>query len=171
MKIFDFGLSKAINEDLKAKDDRGNPVYGYNLTPRTGSIPYMAPEVVERKPYDEMSDVFSFAVLFWEILALKQAFRGYDRLDYLTRVVRQKERPSIGRKWPLCAPLVIKEAWNDNPQKRPTMKRVATLIRGDLNEMSHDEAVTHRSMHMQNRSAHSAHLRILLEKGEENQDQ
>jgi hypothetical protein len=36
VKVFDFGLSKSLCPALKAHDDRGRPVYGYNLTPRTG---------------------------------------------------------------------------------------------------------------------------------------
>jgi serine/threonine protein kinase len=163
VKIFDFGLSKTIDDSMKARDSAGNPMYGYNLTPRTGSLPYMSPEVVERKPYDEKCDVFSFAILLWEMFALKLAFKGFTRYDFLMRVVRQQERPRIGRQWPLCAPLVLKEAWSDDPQKRPPMKRVATLIRGDLNELSHDDSVINRSIHMRNRSAHSAHIRLLLE--------
>ncbi|GKY91120.1 hypothetical protein MPSEU_000084800 [Mayamaea pseudoterrestris] len=172
VKIFDFGLSKSISDDLKAKDKAGNPNYGYNLTPRTGSIPYMSPEIVERKPYDEKCDVFSFAILFWEMLALRHAFRGYTRGDFLTQVVRQHERPRIGRHWPICAPIVLSEAWHNDPRKRPPMKRVATLIRGDLNELSHDNSVTDRSVHMRNRSAHSAHLRLLLDQDslDENDD-
>ena len=36
VKVFDFGLSKCLSPALKARDDRGREVYGYNLTPRTG---------------------------------------------------------------------------------------------------------------------------------------
>lgn len=170
MKIFDFGLCKAISDDMKAKDKAGKPIYGYNLTPRTGSIPYMGPEIVECQPYDQQSDVFSFAILFWEMMALKNAFKGFSRRDYLIRVVRGKERPSIDRKWPFCAPLVLRDAWNHDPEKRPPMKRVATIIRGNLNELCHDDSVTKRSMHMRNRSQHSAHLRMLLENGIEDDE-
>jgi hypothetical protein len=49
---------------------------------------------------------------------------------------------------------MIPEAWDDNPQKRPEMKRVAILIRGDLNSMSTDDTVLHRTLHMMNRSRH-----------------
>jgi serine/threonine protein kinase len=36
VKIFDFGLCKGLLPSLKARDDKGKPVYGYNLTARTG---------------------------------------------------------------------------------------------------------------------------------------
>jgi serine/threonine protein kinase len=49
------------------------------LTPRTGSVPFMAPEVARCDPYDEKADVFGFAILLWEILSFKTAFPGYSR--------------------------------------------------------------------------------------------
>jgi serine/threonine protein kinase len=46
VKVFDFGLSKCLSPALKATDDRGREIYGYNLTPRTGAyIPCSIPEV------------------------------------------------------------------------------------------------------------------------------
>ena len=44
VKIFDFGLAKGLSPSLKNNDG-----YGYNLTARTGSVPYMAPEVCTGK--------------------------------------------------------------------------------------------------------------------------
>jgi hypothetical protein len=36
----------------------------------------MAPEVIEHRPYDEKADVFSFAVVLWELLTCKVLGRG-----------------------------------------------------------------------------------------------
>jgi serine/threonine protein kinase len=149
VKVFDLGLCKGLSPALKAKE------YGYNLTPRTGSVPYMAPEVAECKPYDQKSDVFGFAILVWELLALKKAYQGYSQNEFLTRVVRQKERLSIHRSWPPLTRIMVKEAWDDDPQKRPDMKRVAVMVRGDLNDMTSDAEVQDRTQHLRERSAHS----------------
>jgi len=154
-KVFDFGLSKSLSPNLKAKDSSGQEVYGYNLTPRTGSVPFMAPEVVECKPYDQKCDVFSFAILLWEILSLKHAFKGYTRREFLERVVRGKQRPPVDRTWPPLTRGLIKEAWDDNPRKRPTMKRIGAMMSGDLKEMSTDPSIRDRTTYMRNRSAHS----------------
>lgn len=159
IKVFDFGLSKSLSPALKAKNSKGKPVYGYNLTPRTGSIPFMAPEIVEQQPYDEKCDVFSFAILLWEILALKPAFGGgLTPREYRERVVFRRERPPVKRCWPPITSQLIKESWEENPQKRPDMKRVAAMLRGDLNSMTKDISVQRRTLHMRNRSAHSLRL-------------
>lgn len=41
VKVFDFGLCKSLSGKLKARDGG----YGYRLTGKAGSLPYMAPEV------------------------------------------------------------------------------------------------------------------------------
>ena len=122
VKVFDFGLCKGLSPSRKTKDVNGREVYGYNLTPRTGSVPYMAPEVAECKPYDCKADVFSFAILLWEMLSLRTAYRGYSRREFLERVVRGKERLSVSRIWPPLTRAMMKEAWDTDAQRRPDMK-------------------------------------------------
>lgn len=136
--MFDFGLCKALSEDLKAKDSKGRDIYGYNLTGRTGSIPYMAPEIVDCKAYDTKCDVFSFSILLWEILSLNVAYKGYSRREFLQRVVRDGERMTIRRSWPTLTKVAIRESWDHNPQSRPDMKQIAAMLRDDLDNMSED---------------------------------
>lgn len=42
-----------------------------HMTAETGTYRWMAPEVIEHKPYDEKADVFSFGVVLWELLTCK----------------------------------------------------------------------------------------------------
>jgi serine/threonine protein kinase len=132
--------------------------YGYNLTSKTGSIPYMAPEVALGKPYGREADVFSFSILLWEMLALDWAFNGYDTKEYFLRVCARNERLSIPKSWPVIIRTILAEAWDKDPQKRPNMKRIGTLIRGDLEDMTTDATVTNRTEHMMNRSRRSSHF-------------
>jgi hypothetical protein len=117
----------------------------------------MAPEVVEQLPYDTQCDVFSFAILLWEILALKPAFGGpMTPFDYRQRVVMRTERPPIRhREWPSGTCQLLKESWNETPQKRPTMEHVAAALRADLNSMSDASEILNRTQHMKTRSINS----------------
>jgi serine/threonine protein kinase len=67
-QLFDFGFVKELTKKLYDKDSGQ-----YKLTPHTGSMPYMSPEVLTGKPYGKPSDVFSFGVLLWEMLHFKYA--------------------------------------------------------------------------------------------------
>lgn len=151
MKIFDFGLCKSLSPHLKAGGDK----YGYRLTVRAGSLPYMAPEIVKMETYDSKCDVFSFALLFWEMLSLKQCCKGYTPNQFIDRVVVKNERFPLQKSWPPLIRLLLPEAWDSDPKKRPDMKRVAIMIRGDLNDMTNDANILRRTNHMRDRSTHS----------------
>jgi serine/threonine protein kinase len=139
-----------MSESLKASDGE----YGYRLTGQAGSLPYMAPEVVLSKTYDSKCDVFSFSILLWEILSLQHCCKNYSPEKFVDRVSIHRERFPIKRTWPPFTRLMIPEAWDNDPRKRPDMKRVAILIRGDLNNMSTDDSILHRTIHLRNRSYH-----------------
>jgi serine/threonine protein kinase len=123
--------------------------------------PYMAPEVVRMETYDTKCDVFSFAILLWEMMSLKHAFKGMSPGTFVEKVVVDRERLPVERHWPPLTRLMIPEAWDNDPTKRPDMKRVAILIRGDLNDMTTDDDVLRRTVHMGRRSDHS--LSFLLD--------
>ena len=161
VKVFDFGLCKSLSPNLKNLQG-----YGYKLTGRAGSFPYMAPEVVRAESYDTKCDVFSFAILLWEILSLKHAFSGMNATKFVNKVVLEEERLAVAKDWPPLTRLMIPEAWQNNPEKRPDMKRCAVLIRGDLNDMTNDDQVLHRTSHMRERSNHS----IDLDRGDSERD-
>ena len=150
VKVFDFGLCKSLSPSLRAS----NGEYGYRLTGQAGSLPYMAPEVVLSKTYDSKCDVFSFAILLWEILSLQQCCKGYTPEKFVDRVIIHQVRFPIKKSWPPLTRFMIPEAWDNDPKKRPDMKRVAILIRGDLNAMSTEDSVLHRTLHMIDRSSH-----------------
>jgi hypothetical protein len=53
---------------------------------------------------------------------------------------------------------ILVEAWDKDPQKRPSMKRIGTLVRADLQDISEDDNVVNRTEHMMNRSKRSFRL-------------
>jgi serine/threonine protein kinase len=169
VKVFDFGLSRVVSESMKARDAKtGEIEYGYNLTPRTGSVPYMAPEIMLGRPYDGQCDVFSFAILLWEIFNLRPAFQYMDRHEYTERVVRNGERLSFPIRSsivPASIKELIKDSWDRKPTHRPVMAKVAKRIRNELNLMSDgDDAILRRSIHMNNRSNHSFRIEVLKQR-------
>ena len=49
------------------------------MTGNTGSLRYMAPEVALKKPYNEKADVYSFAIMLWQMARDKVPFKGMTR--------------------------------------------------------------------------------------------
>lgn len=55
VKIGDFGVARIMSQTGC-------------MTAETGTYRWMAPEVIEHRPYDCKADVFSFGILLWELL-------------------------------------------------------------------------------------------------------
>ncbi|CAD6212968.1 unnamed protein product [Miscanthus lutarioriparius] len=58
VKIADFGVSR-------------NPSQEGDMTAESGTYRWMAPEVINHKPYDHRADIFSFGVILWELVTSK----------------------------------------------------------------------------------------------------
>ena len=151
IKLFDFGLCTSLEPEDKCKDGS----YGYHLSFMTGSVPYMAPEIALKKPYDKEADVYSFSVLLWEVMGLEWAYDGFDARQYFVQVCARNLRLPISKSWPAIVKIIIQEGWDPNPQKRPTMKRIGTLLRGELKNMTDDATIVNRTQHMLNKSRRS----------------
>jgi hypothetical protein len=67
-KIIDFGLARSGLRARKQTEDQSGSVMG--------SIHYMAPEQVTRKPVDERTDLYSLGCVFYEALSGRKAFDG-----------------------------------------------------------------------------------------------
>lgn len=60
----------------------------YDLSGKTGSLLYMAPEVYRKNVYNESSDVFSFGIILYEVFAREHPYISYAR-DTLNVSVRK----------------------------------------------------------------------------------
>ncbi|XP_061370899.1 serine/threonine-protein kinase VIK-like [Gastrolobium bilobum] len=73
LKVGDFGLSKLIT--VQSSHDV------YKMTGETGSYRYMAPEVFKHRRYDKKVDVYSFAMILYEMLEGEPPFASYEPYD------------------------------------------------------------------------------------------
>ena len=79
VKVIDFGIALIRN--------RQAPVTEFGTV--KGKPPYMSPEQVKNEPMDRRSDVFSLAVVAWEMLAGKHLFEG-DSIYTVALAVEQQ---------------------------------------------------------------------------------
>jgi serine/threonine protein kinase len=130
IKLFDFGTAKELPHQNEKKDKT------FNLTGMTGSLPWMAPEVAKTEPYNHKVDVFSFAVLLWQIMALEMPFKKYesDLLLFWNEVHNGRhERPEIPRQsWPKPIELCMRRGWAQNPSERMEMKEIESILRKEV---------------------------------------
>jgi TolB-like protein/tetratricopeptide (TPR) repeat protein/predicted Ser/Thr protein kinase len=84
VKLLDFGLAKAMATDEEMTRTVAGEVFG--------TLPYMSPEQAQGGPLDARSDIFSFGVVLYELLAGELPFDGPSRADVLTAILRDEPR-------------------------------------------------------------------------------
>lgn len=136
VKIFDFGLAREYDRSISTSADGT-----YKMTGDTGSPRYMAPEVALEKPYNNSVDVYSFAILTWQILEMAMPFEGFTMAMLRKKVVLGGSRPKCDSSWPQGITKILQSAWNGQLQKRPTMDDVSVVLRDEINRISDQEVV------------------------------
>ena len=111
-EIGDLGLCQQVVDNK----DESNKIIGV--------IPYLAPEVLSRKPYTKESDIYSFGMIMWEHTTGKKPFYDRPHDHYLMIDILNGERPQITDDTPkFCADL-MKRCWDRNPENRPTVQEI-----------------------------------------------
>jgi hypothetical protein len=103
-------------------------------------------------PYNLTADVYSFSILLWELLALKTPFSGFDARGYYQFVVDQGYRPPFDKKWSQSWKDLLTICWSDRLKDRPTFEDIAEILRGEISELTGEEAI---DIDQSRRSAHS----------------
>src|SRR5687767_1454280 len=84
-----------------------------------GNLPYIAPEVISGKEYTFKSDIYSFAMLMWEISAGRPPFSEYRHdFNFVVNIINGM-RPKIVPGTPLEYERLMKQCWDADPSKRP----------------------------------------------------
>jgi serine/threonine protein kinase len=127
LKLFDFGLAKELRPHKMLENGT------YNLTGRTGSRRYMAPEVAMNKAYNSTADVYSFGILLHELCSLDKPFDGYTEAQHMDLVVIGGKRPLIShhgshRFWPDSVRKLMEHCWLDDLHERPSFVEVIQIL-------------------------------------------
>ena len=110
--IGDLGLCQQIVD----KKDNPNKIFGV--------IPYLAPEVLSRKPYTKKSDIYSFGMIMWEYTTGKKPFHDRPHSYCLISDILKGERPQITDDTPEFYAKLMKKCWDHNPENRPTAEEI-----------------------------------------------
>jgi serine/threonine protein kinase len=84
-----------------------------------GNLPYIAPEVIVGREYTFASDIYSIAILMWEISTGEPPFINYEHENEIVMNIINGIRPKIVSGIPLEYKNLMKECWDADPLKRP----------------------------------------------------
>src|SRR5205823_13125992 len=111
-RIGDLGLCQQV------VDKKGNPNKIF------GVIPYLAPEVLSKKPYTKESDVYSFGMIMWEFTTGKKPFHDREHNSSLILDILNGIRPQITDDTPEFYVELMKKCWDHSPENRPSAREI-----------------------------------------------
>lgn len=123
-KLGDFGLSRVV---VDGKLSTGGK--------KGGSVYWSPPEIVRGERFEAHGDIFSFAVLMWEIMHRLSPDRCKEFSELPTResialaIAERRLRPAIAPGCPEPLQTIIRQCWSDDPQKRPSAAEAYKLLR------------------------------------------
>jgi hypothetical protein len=132
-KLADFGLSKTKNSSTRFS----------HQTLNIGTRKWMAPEVFEvaKNEIDSgavqlpliahpfKADVYSFALVCYELLTGEQPFEGEKMGELFKRITVDRLRPELPDECPSRLASLIQRCWEHDPRERPNLPEICRELR------------------------------------------
>jgi serine/threonine protein kinase len=123
VQLFDFGLSR----ELPSLDS----LTPFEMSGKVGTLRYMANEVALNQAYNVSADVFSFAMVSYELLSTQKPYDGWTRDMHTALVCQRGLRPDTTNcvcPITLEMSLLLQLAWHGDSTKRPTTEQVVAQL-------------------------------------------
>ena len=132
VKLGDFGIAKGFQNTMdKAKTMVGTPYY-------------LSPEIIENKPYDAKSDIWSLGVLLYEMMTFKMPFNANSLPNLSLKIMRGNYPPPPSVYTRDLREIVIR-CLKVNPSGRPRIQEILSMpiiqnrIRNFLDEVQYNK--------------------------------
>ena len=113
-KLADFGLAKLVRGWTDARGDASADSQQTRAGLVVGTVAYMSPEQATGQPLDARSDVFSFGIVLYELLAGRRPFDATNDLELLKSIAHATPAPL-----PEQVPELLRNAVDKALEKEP----------------------------------------------------
>lgn len=94
------------------------------MTAKIGTPNYMAPELIVSHDYNEKVDVYSYAMILYEMTQNTRPFKTLKMDQIFDTVLKQDKRPPFYIDLPDPLKNLIEACWATNPNERPTFEEI-----------------------------------------------
>ncbi|KAK9822208.1 hypothetical protein WJX81_005892 [Elliptochloris bilobata] len=122
-KIADFGLARVLQDNAT-----------HVSTKSFGTVAYMPAEVLQHNRMSRGADVYSFAMIMWELLAGRRVYEGYIATQVFFKVLTGF-RPEIPESAPAPYAQLMAACWSDDADKRPPFDAVLRELQAMHSEL------------------------------------
>jgi serine/threonine-protein kinase len=92
LKVLDFGLSRRVEQKASEETTRFDQSWDQQHSV-TGTLPYLAPELLKGQEADARSDIWALGVLLYEMAAGRRPFRGGTAYELSAAILREAPPP------------------------------------------------------------------------------
>eukprot|EP00640_Fibrocapsa_japonica_P007097 CAMPEP_0113950282 /NCGR_PEP_ID=MMETSP1339-20121228/80134_1 /TAXON_ID=94617 /ORGANISM="Fibrocapsa japonica" /LENGTH=161 /DNA_ID=CAMNT_0000958079 /DNA_START=311 /DNA_END=796 /DNA_ORIENTATION=+ /assembly_acc=CAM_ASM_000762 len=121
IQLMDFGLARVIRTGGKLGEV-------YEMTSECGTLRYMAPEVAKGLHYNEKCEVYSFGLIFWQMITGSKPYDEFAPQVFLEDVIKGGLRPVIPEWCPLELAQLLQGMWHPNPSVRPSFEEIELAL-------------------------------------------
>ena len=140
-------------------DKSSNSVYG--------NLPYIAPEAISRKETTFASDIYSIAMLMWEVSSGQPPFINFEHDCDLALKIINGMRPKAIPGTPLKYKQLMEQCWDADPKERPDIYHLLDEIKGIQKlyyQNENDEQQTNNDIYITNCRTSSRSINSLVNK-------
>ena len=88
----------------------------------------LGPEVIRHESYSNMADVYSYAVVLWQLLSREDPFLGLSQIEAAGKVALERARPPFPRGAPHSVVDIISICWSENPSNRYPFEELCAIL-------------------------------------------
>ena len=128
-KLADFGVATLLAESSLGVDAATQTSFKTDAGVVVGTLAYMSPEQAAGQPLDARSDIFSFGVLLYELLAGRRPFQGSTSVAVMHAIVHDP-LPPLPDHLPTAIRAIVEKALEKEPSDRyQTMRDLVVDLR------------------------------------------
>lgn len=89
---------------------------------------WMAPEVIRHESYDNSADVYSFAIVLWQLITREEPFANLGQIEAAVAASMESGRPPFPPDTPRPIQDLIEQCWDDDPRARPSFEAISKSL-------------------------------------------
>src|SRR5260370_680997 len=120
LKILDFGLAKLRRSHAQTETVDGMTAAETNAGMVLGTVGYMSPEQVRGQPADQLSDIFSFGSILYEMISGQRAFKRSTGAETMTAILHEEPQELASRIGVIAPALgrIVRHCMEKQPKQR-----------------------------------------------------
>jgi serine/threonine protein kinase len=116
-RISDFSMSRILQKENEGKTKKN-----------IGPIRWMAPESLANQTYSKKSDVWSFGIVVYEIVAQEEPHTDVNPHEVGLLIRDQHLTPKIPNDCPAILREMMKVCWQVDPDQRPSLEEICHML-------------------------------------------